>query len=362
MTPTDRTSPGADRRPVRDLVVVGASAGGVEALRRLTSRLPADLAASVVVVLHIPAYSRSALAAILERSGPLPVTQAQENDPLRAGRILVAPPDHHILIADDRVTLSRGPRENGHRPSVDVLFRSAARAAGPRVIGVVLSGTLDDGTAGLVAIRERGGTSIVQDPSEAAYAGMPTAALEGDSPDAVLPVDEIAALLGRIVGSEVDQRAGPVTELMDAEVAMAVPQGDALSAADRPGVPSAFACPDCHGVLFEIDEGGIRRFLCRVGHAWSATSLAAQQTAAVEGALWTALRALEEKAALADRLARSATAHGHPMTASSFAEQALEARESALALRDLIERSSSLVPEPVPAAAPSALGGTQAIP
>ncbi len=360
--PTPGPPPRADGPLVRDLVVVGASAGGVEALRKLVSGLPADLPAAVLVVLHIPAYSRSALASILGRAGRLPVEQAHEDTALVPGRILVAPPDHHLLVADGHVTLSRGPRENGHRPSVDVLFRSAARAAGPRVIGVVLSGTLDDGTAGLVAIRERGGLSVVQDPDDAAYPGMPLSAVEGDSPDAVLPLDEIPELLRALVGSRVDHPDREVSELMDVEVAMAVPEDDALNSAERPGVPSGFACPDCHGVLFEIDEGHMRRFRCRVGHAWSANSLAAQQAAAVEGALWTALRALEEKAALADRMARSADARGHVMTAATFAEQALEARDSAIALRDLIERSSSLVPEPAGAAEPPTVEPAQALP
>ncbi|WP_051016189.1 chemotaxis protein CheB [Cellulomonas massiliensis] len=342
------TAPPTERAPsgqVRDLVVVGASAGGVEALRQLCAHLPADLAAAVVVVLHIPASSRSALAAILDRAGPLPAAQAHEGDALTPGRILVAPPDRHVVVADGAVTLSRGPRENGHRPSVDVLFRSAARAAGPRVIGVVLSGTLDDGTAGLVAIRARGGVSVVQDPHEAPYAGMPLSALEGDSPDAVLPVAEIAQKLTSLVGTTAAQ-AAPPSALMEVEVAMAVPEDQALSAGDRPGVPSGFACPDCHGVLFEIDEGHLRRYRCRVGHAWSARSLAAQQGAAVETALWTALRALEEKAALADRMAATARVRGHDFSVTTFVEQAREARESALAVRDLIDRTAELVPDP----------------
>ncbi|MDC7122760.1 chemotaxis protein CheB [Cellulomonas fimi] len=354
---------GSHAHPVRDLVVVGASAGGVEALRKLVAGLPHDFAAAVVVVLHIPASSRSALASILERAGPLPARQAREGDRLEPGHILVAPPDRHVIVADGTVTLSRGPHENGHRPAVDVLFRSAARAAGPRVVGVVLSGTLDDGTAGLVAIRARGGMCVVQDPDDATYAGMPQAAMEGDSPDAVLPVDQIAVLLREVAGTRPATVPDDASALMDMEVAMAVPEDDALSAPDRPGVPSGFACPDCHGVLFEIDEGTMRRFRCRVGHAWSPHSLAAQQAAAVEGALWTALRALEEKAALSDRMARNATSRGHAMTARTFAEQAMEARESALALRDLVERTAGLVPEPgLSAAEAPAADSAQALP
>lgn len=331
--------------PRRDVIVVGASAGGVEALRTLAAGLPADLPAIVLVVLHTPPTSRSALAAILDRSGPLRAVQASEGDSLESGRILVAPPDRHLIVYDGHVTLSRGPRENGHRPAVDVLFRSAARALGPRVVAVVLSGTLDDGTAGMVAVHERGGLGVVQDPRDATYSGMPLAALSGDKPDHVVPVGEMAALLSELVKEEV-VRAGPTaTELMNAEVEMAAYADDHRAPDDRPGVPSGFACPDCHGILFEIHEGPLRRFRCRVGHAWSADSLAAQQSVAVDGALWMALRALEEKAALADRMARVATDRGHSISAASFIAQADDARTSARTIRELLERTSTLTPD-----------------
>ncbi len=327
----------------RDVVVVGASAGGVEALRTLAAGLPADFPAAVLVVLHTPATSRSALAAILDRSGPLPAAQAQEEDVLEPGRILVAPPDRHLIVYDRGVTLSRGPRENGHRPAVDVLFRSAARALGPRVIGVVLSGTLDDGTAGLVAVHRWGGVGVVQSPEDAMYPSMPRAAMVGDHPRHVLPVAQMPALLTRLVGEEV----GPPPDDVDAnttdmEIAMAYHDGDAMNDPDRPGDPSGFACPDCHGVLFEIADGHVHRYRCRVGHAWSPQSLAAQQTFAVEGALWMALRALEEKAALADRMSANARSRDHLITAQSFAAQAAESRTSALVLRDLIEQTTAL--------------------
>jgi two-component system chemotaxis response regulator CheB len=330
----------------RDVVVVGASAGGVEALRTLVSGLPVDFPAAVLVVLHTPASSRSALAAILTRSGPLPAVQAREEDELRRGQILVAPPDRHLIVYDDRVTLSRGPRENGHRPAVDVLFRSAARALGPRVIGVVLSGTLDDGTAGLVAIRDRGGIGVVQSPDDAMYSGMPRAAIAGDHPQHILPVADIPALLTKLSEQQDEPPPGRTSsQLMDKEVAMAGQDPEVMNDPDRPGTPSGFACPDCHGVLFEIHEGQVRRFRCRVGHAWSPHSLAAQQTFAVEGALWMALRALEEKAALTDRMWRGARDRGHVITAQSFAAQAAEARASALVLQDLINQTATLADE-----------------
>jgi two-component system chemotaxis response regulator CheB len=327
----------------RDVVVVGASAGGVEALRTLVAGLPPDFPATVLVVLHTPATSRSALAAILDRSGPLPAAQAQEEDRLEPGRILVAPPDRHLIVYGDQVTLSRGPRENGHRPAVDVLFRSAARALGPRVIGVVLSGTLDDGTAGLVALHRWGGVGVVQSPQDAMYPSMPRAAMAGDHPKHVLPVAEIPDLLTRLVTEEVGPPPdGDGAPIADMEIAMANQDGDALNDPDRPGDPSAFACPDCHGVLFEIADDHVHRYRCRVGHAWSPQSLAAQQTFAVEGALWMALRALEEKAALADRMSLNARARGHVITAQSFAAQAAESRTSALVLRDLVEQTTAL--------------------
>jgi two-component system, chemotaxis family, protein-glutamate methylesterase/glutaminase len=346
---------------LRDVVVVGASAGGVEALRTLVAGLPSDFPACVLVVLHTPATSRSALAAILDRSGPLPAAQAQEEDRLEPGRIIVAPPDRHLIVYERQVTLSRGPRENGHRPAVDVLFRSAARALGPRVIGVVLSGTLDDGTAGLVAVHRRGGVGVVQSPEDAMYPSMPRAAIAGDHPRHVLPVAEMPALLARLVTERVDaaseeedpaptrsvSRTGPRTDAqsdheMKTEIAMAALDGDALNDPERPGTSSGFACPDCHGVLFEIQDGDVPRFRCRVGHAWSPHSLAAQQTLAVEGALWIALRALEEKAALADRMSAGARDRGHVITAQSFAAQAAESRAAALVLRDLIEQTTAL--------------------
>ncbi len=327
------------------MVVVGASAGGVEALRTLVSHLPAGLEATVLVVLHTPAAARSALAAILSRSGPLPATAAVEGDALTHGRILVAPPDRHLIVDGSNVTLSRGPRENGHRPAVDVLFRSAARALGPRVVAVVLSGTLDDGTAGMVAVHARGGVGLVQDPAEAAFDGMPFSAIEGDSPDGVLSVRDIAARVCQLVGEPVpDAPPGPPSELMRKEIEMVEVDGAVRHAQDPAGHPSGYACPDCTGVLFEIHDEGMERFRCRVGHAWSPQSLAAQQAIAVEGALWMALRALEEKASLASRMAKGAVERGHAITSTTFEEHASEATAAARVLRELIERVGDLVP------------------
>lgn len=183
----------------RDVIVIGASAGGVAALRSLVSRLPGDLPASVLVVLHLPPGRRSALPMILTRSGPLPAVHPRDEHPLRHGEILVAPPDHHMVIVDGLVRITQGPAENGHRPAIDSLFRTAARWGGRRVIGVILSGTLDDGTAGLVAVSARGGVTVVQDPGDAVYPGMPRSVLHRVAVDHVLPAALLGELLARLV-------------------------------------------------------------------------------------------------------------------------------------------------------------------
>ncbi|QCB93707.1 chemotaxis protein CheB [Cellulomonas shaoxiangyii] len=326
----------------RDVVVVGASAGGVRALQDVASRLPADFPAAVLVVLHTAPTARSALAAILSRSGPLPVAQAAEGDALLPGRILVAPPDRHLVVDGDRVLLSRGPRENGHRPSVDALFRSAARELGPRVVAVVLSGTLDDGAAGMVAVHQQGGIGVVEDPATAAYPGMPSAAMAADQLARVVPLERVAAVLEELVGVPVDERAAHPTELLRVEVDIAADAQHSTSPDEQVGVPAGFACPDCNGPLSEIHEGRLHRFRCRVGHAWSPASLAAQQGVAVEGALWLALRTLEERVALSERMARNAADRGHAVTADKFTEQASEARSSALVIRGLIAGTATV--------------------
>ena len=321
----------------RDLVVIGASAGGVEALRALVRGLPADFPAAVVVVLHVPATGTSVLPMILSRAGALPARQARVDDPLRPGEILVAPPDHHVVVYDGRLTLSHGPRENGHRPAVDVLFRTAARALGPRVVATILSGTLDDGTAGMVAVRSRGGVGVVQAPDDALHEAMPRNAIEGARPEHVLPVAEMPTLLEKLVHEPVDTSLAPEpSPLMAMEAAVADLDPGALTREDRPGDPSGLSCPECSGSLFRIVEGGLVRFRCRVGHAWSPESLAAQQSTALESALWMALRSLEERAALTRDMAERATHRGHRRTADGFVREQDEAAAAALLVRNLL--------------------------
>lgn len=329
----------------RDTIVVGASAGGVEALTTLVSGLPADLAACVLIVLHTPPTGVNALAAILARVTPLRVVAAADESPLVPGSVIVARPDHHLVVVDHRVILTRGPRENGHRPAVDVLFRSAARALGPRVIGVVLSGSLDDGSAGLVSIRARGGVGLVQDPKEALQPGMPTNAILAAEPEYVQSLAEMPATLVRLVGevvSEPDRAADP---LLDAEVAMSELEPSQFRDGERPGTPAGLSCPDCHGTLFTIDEQGYLRYRCRVGHAWSPESLLAENDNALEGALWMAMRSLEEKAALAERMAQRANGQAQRLSGRRFQEQANEARTAAELIRAMLQNGSGKTSE-----------------
>jgi two-component system chemotaxis response regulator CheB len=310
--------------PTRDVVVIGASAGGLEALTALVATLPAGLPAALFVVVHIAPTATSMLPRILARRGRLAAVHPSDDDPIEPGTIYVAPPDHHLLLRRHRVRLTHGPRENGHRPAVDPLFRSAALHYGPRVIGVVLSGNLDDGSAGLAAIKARGGVALVQDPSEATFPGMPRSAVENVAVDACLPVADLGVEIARRVGERV-LVGGAVSDEMQIETDMA--EIDAAAYGDiseHPGTPSVYGCPDCGGVLWEIQEGDLVRFRCRVGHAYSADSLLAEQGEQLESALWAALRALEEERSLSERLAARARERGSVL-APRFEERARDA-------------------------------------
>lgn len=326
-----------------DIIVVGASAGGVEVLCQLVRDLPPDLPAAIFIVLHISPQGTSVLPQILNRSRQkrykdfsFPAAHAQDGEEIVQGRIYVAPPDHHLLIKEGYVRVTRGPKENSHRPAVDPLFRTAARIYGRRVVGVVLSGTLDDGTAGLVAIKQQGGMAVVQDPEDAMYSGMPTSAIENVAVDHILPVADIAPVLMAIANQPIQEGENSVSEDMEMESDMAELELEAMQSSDRPGTPSPFACPECAGVLWELSEGGVLRFRCRTGHAYSVGTLLAEQAEGVEDALWSALRALEEKAALAKRMAERARDRGSPFSAKHFEQQSQDLKQRAAVLRQLI--------------------------
>ncbi|MBB5960212.1 two-component system chemotaxis response regulator CheB [Saccharothrix tamanrassetensis] len=330
--------------PTRDLIVVGASAGGVEALRAFVAGLPEDLEAAVAVVLHLPSGGTSALPAILDRSGPLPAVGARAGMPLRPGRIHVAPPDHHLLVVDGTAHLSHGPTENGHRPAVDALFRSAAAARGSGVIGVVLSGALDDGAAGMVAIANRGGLTVVQDPEEALYTGMPSAVMRHVSVDHVVSAGTMGALLKDEVGRRVPDGREP-SEMLRREVVLTANDGGADPSEVRGmGTPSNFSCPDCSGTLVELDVEG-SRFRCQIGHGWTADALLDAQDATLEKALWTALRTLEEKANLARRMRADAQKRGADAMVKRYQNSEQESTAAADVLRGHL-MSGAFAPNP----------------
>jgi two-component system chemotaxis response regulator CheB len=293
--------------PGHDIITIGSSAGGVEALKHIVAGLPADVPAAMFVVQHIRATEPSLLAEILSHAGPLPAVHPRDGEPIQSGHIYIAPPDHHMLPWHGHIHVVRGPKENGFRPAIDATFRTAARSYGPRVVGVVLTGMLDDGTAGLLAIKRRGGIAVVQEPAEAAFPSMPTNALRYVSVDAVLSIAEMPSMLTHFA-HEPAFAEGEMAMTDDVNLESAISDMDfqAMQHSNTLGTPSSITCPDCGGVLVEYYDGDLLRFRCQVGHAFSPESLNAQQTDDLDAQLWAAYRALDERASLARRLAQNA--------------------------------------------------------
>jgi two-component system chemotaxis response regulator CheB len=322
------TNDDGDLSPV-GLAVVGASAGGVEALTAFAGRLPADLECPVVVVLHVSSTSTSALPSILGRAGVLPSLAAADGDELRPGHRYVAPPDCHVMVTPAGLRLSRGPRENGHRPALDPTMRSAAQTFDGRTVGIVLSGTQDDGTAGLAAIKAHGGRALVQDPEEALYPGMPQSAMANLPLDGVLPVAELARWLTRAAGGAERGEA----------LAPPPPLEGALFTGDAPSdAGTRFTCPDCGGGIYEVAGSGVTHLQCSVGHAYSPESFTAEHGRELERALSTASRTLDDRAVLLERMAVRAKGNGQPRSAADFERQAHAAREHALVIRQSMQR------------------------
>lgn len=311
------------------MVAIAASAGGVEALRALIGALPADFPAAVLVVLHIPPAGPTVLPQILSRAGKLPARHPHDGEDLPGGVILVAPPDRHLAISDGQVRLLAGPRENGHRPSGDILLRSVAENHGTRCSGVVLSGTMDDGAAGLAAVRAVGGLALVQDPAEAAFPSMPMAAIEEADPQLVGPVSTLADRLCSWV-DELDQEVTVVHA--------------ASEFADGPEL-TPFTCFECGGTLWLRDEYGAQRLRCRVGHTYSVDSLLLDKHTALERALWAAVAALEERADLSRRIIKRLERNGRGDRVNRYRNDIATAERQTKLLRevisDLIKNSSA---------------------
>jgi two-component system, chemotaxis family, protein-glutamate methylesterase/glutaminase len=317
----------------RDVVAIGASAGGVPALRALAAALPADLPSSLVVVLHVGRHP-SRLPSLLESAGPLSASHVVDGEPLRHGHIHVAPPDHHVLIEGRTLRLQKGPREHHTRPAIDPLFRSAALSLGARSVGVVLTGRLDDGTAGLQAIKACGGVAIVQDPNDALEPSMPSSAMRYVEVDHCVPLAGMAALIESIATQPVTAKKTPPAWLAH-EHDITILKGEPMEHLKAIAKPSTFVCPDCSGSLWQVDGARPARFRCHTGHGFSLRSLHQAHVDKTEDALWSAIRALEEQHMLLDGMAAE---HGDDAARAQRLEAAARAAdEQADRLRELVQ-------------------------
>lgn len=322
----------------RDIIVIGGSAGATGPLKQILARLPASLPASVFIVLHIPAQGIGILSTVASAAGKLPVRQAESGMVIEPGHVYLAAPDHHLLLLENHVMLGRGPRENMVRPAIDPLFRSAALHYGPRVIGVVLSGLLSDGADGLSAIKRCGGFALVQDPSDAVADEMPRSALEATTVDLCVP----GAKLGDVLSDLVLETAGtPLPMPPDIRLEVEIAAGERLDTPklNRIANPAALTCPSCGGVLSEVKDSHPLRFRCQVGHGFTADTLAREQESRVDEALRVALRIIEERAELVQRMAANGRQTGRRAISEMYELRAREYREYADMIRRVVLQS-----------------------
>lgn len=325
-------------RELHDIIVIGASAGGLEPLRQLLREVPKDLPASIFIVMHVG--SPSLLPAILARVSALPVKPAKSGELIERGRVYVAEPGRHLLLHDDHILLRRGPRENMARPAIDPLFRSAACSFGARVIGIVLSGALDDGTAGLAAIKRCGGLAVVQDPKDAAVPSMPEAALAHVAIDHCVKIDAIAELLAGLVSSP----AGDTPEIPSSiklEAAIAAQELMGMDVEDRLGSASPFSCPECNGTLWELNDETMTRYRCHVGHAFTREAMLVAKSREFEHLLSMLLRSHRERGEIIHRMAEAARATQRWGAAEYLEGRAKDYRDDAALLDQLLSRQSS---------------------
>jgi two-component system chemotaxis response regulator CheB len=319
-----------------DIVVIGASAGGLQALQVLLRNLPQSFPASVFIVVHTSPGGTGMLSAILSKCSGLTVVQARNGQVISHGKVYVARPDHHLLINANCVQVTRGPKENGFRPAVDPLFRTAANMYGKRVVGVVLSGNLDDGTQGLFQIKRAGGMAIAQDPLEATFPSMPASAAENVQVDYVLRVVDIAARLIELAEGPRHNGTRSMARTHGNKSDIAEVGTSALKDHPRPGPPSRFTCPECGGALWELKAGNLFQYRCHVGHGYTADALMDAQDESVEAALWTALRALEENAEMRRRMADHAQKRQLDALTALYRSMAEETESRATVIRSVL--------------------------
>jgi two-component system chemotaxis response regulator CheB len=329
----------------RDIIVIGASAGGVYALKELTASLPGDLAASIFVVLHVSPHSPNLLPDILSHAGPIKAIHPQDGQLFQPGHIYVAPPDHHMLIEYDQIIVKKGPKENRFRPSIDALFRSAAYTYGPRVIGVVLTGMLNDGASGMWSVKRLGGIGIVQEPEDAMYSSMPDSVLEYVDADHVVPVKQIGTILEKLIAETVIEKPELDPEedrLMGVEINIAAQDSAFEQGIIELGELTPLTCPECTGALISIKEGKLIRYRCHTGHAFTASTLLAETTKTVEDSFWKAARSLEEAVILLEQSGKQFAEGGNSEAAEQFFEKAQQARERAKVAHELAFRQEKL--------------------
>jgi two-component system, chemotaxis family, protein-glutamate methylesterase/glutaminase len=318
-----------------DVIALGASAGGFNALRELLSQLPSDLPAAVFIVLHLRAHAPDRFAHTLGHDSSLRVEFAMHGEKWVRGRVYLAPPDQHMLIEGERIFLAHGPRENGSRPAIDPTFRSIAANFGGRAIGGLLTGMLNDGTSGLIAIQECGGLTVIQDPRDALYPSMPLSAMSAMQVDYIVPLAELAQLLLRLVNEPQGKTVGP-SEQLKLEIEIAKNRIGTPDLPDGLGTRSTLTCPQCNGVLWEISEGGLLRFRCHSGHTYTLDSLAVEQASALSRALANAVRALAERVALMRRMAEDARNRNQMGSADEWERRAQEYEEQVQVIRNIM--------------------------
>lgn len=316
-----------------DIIVIGASAGGIEAVSDLIVQFPENLKAAVFVVIHISSASPSLLPGILARNTPLKVSEAGSGTEIKYGNIYVAPSDHHLLLKDGIMITSRGPKENRARPAIDPLFRSAAAEYGPKVIGIILSGLLDDGVSGLRAIKRCNGITIVQNPEDALFPDMPQSAIQNVEIDYKLPVTKMGAVINRLVMEETNGNSDPPK---DVKKEIEVAQTGVYKNSYEPNTGYVYSCPECNGPLSEIKDGTLLRYRCITGHSYTASALLSQQDDVFEAALFAALRILEERANMLERMSTNNPKPLHTKTFADIKRRAEETRQHAKVIRDLI--------------------------
>jgi len=333
----------------QSVVVIGASAGGLESLREVVGGLLEKFPAPVFVVLHVPPFKVSALPSILSRSGPLPASHAEDRRKFKPGHIYVAPPDHHLLIDGRSMGVKKGPRENRFRPSIDALFRSAAYSYGSNVIGIVLSGALDDGTSGLWTVKRLGGIAIVQKPDEARFESMPLSALAAVDVDHTVSAKEIGPLVTRLLAAP-RRKDRPVkkTDLrkrVKAELAIAAEGGAFQKGIMEMGKLTPFTCPECHGVLVEVTEAQMTRYRCHTGHAYSGSALLEGVMESTGEMLWQVMRSLEEAVMLVEEMAQKMKHAGDTRRAKIYSSKARELEARSKTFHDVVLKHESLSEE-----------------